>query len=592
MSMGYLSFLIAFFLVLSRLVNRRMIINGYTPLQAISIIIFSLPLSFFVIKQRTNVCYDDITFAMGSRNSLCEIQGLLLVYGYHLIVLCLVARVLSVFLLVVFKKNIPRVYLTILILGLSSVFAGLASSHIRFNGGSMCWPAHYAMKKLVQIPVLSYSCLGLLLQFSTSWYVTRTMVHVRLSILSSRIPDDLRHRKQHIISWQTKTKVWASCHLKAVLLLWRTYVTSLFLGGVIVFAAAQYLISTTGKTDNNRLATQEWIACVIINTRKSDFDGDLSMCTTYLHGAGTYTRMLVGMILMLGFAIIFLFTELRMFLFKSWYRLLSAGPMALLSRKKSDAILDKIANDELSRVWMPERLQNGFFGRDRSAIDDKNAHSNLDYQILMFKERKQQQERLHELRSFSGSSSSESARTRSPHSEGDDRKKHKPAIATISISHVAADVQLPSKAILSPRPSLGKRPRKVASLPNIIQLRSSPDTGDNSSSGRLSGIQTNWIKSFLSTTEQRQRYKKRRLKKKRMLLQQQRHNSTCTMSSMSSMSSSLSAAISNFASAPSGGTPDSINTPDDSPSLNDIQEEDEQLDFMTFLNNYNPPPRR
>lgn len=565
MIMGYISFFIALFLVLSRLVNRRMIINGYTPLQAISIIIFSLPLSFFLLKQRTNVCYDKITFAMGSRNASCEIQGLLLVFGNHSIVLCLVARVVSVFLLVVYKKNIPRVYLTFLVLGFSSLFAGLSSSHIRFNGGAMCGPAHPAMRRLIQIPVLSYSCLGLLLQFATSWYVTKTMAQVRLSILSSRVPDDLQHEYQHLNSWQTQLKVWASCHWKAVRLLWRTYVTSMFLGSVIVFAAIQYLISTTQYGGNNRLVTQGWIACVINTSKEPDFDGDLSKCTNYLKGAGIYVRTLVGMILMLGFAIIFLFTELRIYLFRSWYRLLKAGPKALLSRKVSNDILDTIADDELSKVWMPERLQNRFFGGvwHREVEDEETTH--LDHQILMYKERKQHQESHHEMRSLSGTSSTDTGSASSNSDNGCPFKTPTPVVAS---------VQKPSRALLNKKPSIYHQ--------RVVSTRYPRSS---------TGIQSNWIKSFLSSTEKRQQRQKCHHKKKR---HQHRQDSNSSSTSSRSYISSLTAAMSNFSRCSSSCSPDSTNYNQTQLPLNNIEEveEDEQFDFLTFLNNHRPPPRR
>lgn len=602
MIMGFISLFIALFLVLSRLVNRRMTINGYTPLQAIFIIIFSLPLSFFLLKQRSNLCYDNITFAMGSRNGFCELQGLFLVFGYHSIVLCLVARGLSVFLLVVYKKNIPRVYLTVFIILLSSVFAGLSSSKIRFNGGSMCAPAHHTMRQFVQIPVLAYSIVGLVLQFATSWYVTKSMAEVRLSILRSQIPDDLHHKHSHLFSWRTKISVWASCHIKAVRMLWRTYLICIFLGSTMIFAAVQYLISTTHNMGNTRLATQEWIACVITTNQTPGFNGDISQCKQFLQGAGMYARMLVGMLLMLGFSIIFLFTELRMYLLLSWYNLLKAGPKALLSRKKSDAILDTIVDDELSKVWLPERLQNKFFSGSwhRSVQDEQTMKRDLERQLHMYTERKElensTQENHTNCSSSSGGSIDYSATIFSSNNMGNNKAKtsFKTALPLV------AEVRRPA-------------PAKVCQQPNYHYHQESTSVSNfnpsvaGGSGGVVSGLSNsshrNWIKSFMSSTEQRQkRNRKRQLQMKRAKQHSKRKRRMSATSSLTRLRtnsvSSSAECISTVVSSSSLAlftadyTTSSVTSQQHPQNLNNIEEEDEQLDFLSFLNSSRPPPRR
>lgn len=634
MAMGYISFFIALFLVISGLVNRRMIINGYTPLQALAIIVFSLPLSFFLINQRSNVCYDEITFAMGSRNRLCETQGLMLVFGYHAVVLFLVARVLSVFMLVVYRRNIPRVYLTVIVIGISTAFTCLSNSHIRFNGGSVCGPAHQTMRRLVQIPILSYSFVGLFFQFATAGYVTYTMMQVRMSVLRARIPDDMQQFHKDI-GMGTKFKILAKVHLKALRLLWRTYVTSLFLSGVIVFAAAQYIISTTRNGGNDRLGTQEWIACVIKLSQTADYNGDTSQCSHYLQGEGIYARTLVGMILILAFAILFLFTELRMFLFHSWYRLLKAGPRALFSRKRSDAILDTIQDDELSTVWLPERLKARFMGSWHPSVQDEEAtQRDLEYQIIMFEKRKQQQEEYNKMQLVdstsednSSSSTAKSGKTVKISSRPISALIQKPSKAIISKrSKVSSRLDYRERAVVtSPRPSiLQSTPRLSLSLTQTqSQSQSQSQRSRSMSYASTTPSQSNWIRLFLSNSEQRHKRDTRHLSRKRKQRKQssshlhhnhdkRKHKSASSSVTSLSTRTSIASGGGGVGECSCGGN----GSGDIDPSLNKIREvdennervdetegegeedeyeeddEEEELDFMAFLNNNSPPPRR
>lgn len=601
--MAYISFFIALFLVVSRLVNRRMIINGYTPLQAGAIIVFSLPLSFFLLKQQTNVCYDSITFAMGSINLLCEVQGLMVVFGYHSVVLCLVARVVSVFLIVVYRRNVPRVYLTFVTLVLSAVFCGLCSSHIRFNGGSICGPAHLVMRRYVHFPILAYSSIGLLLQFATSIYVTVTIVQVRLSILRSRIPDDPQNGRPGKISFASKVKISIASHGRALRLLWRTYVTSLFLGGVIVFAALQYIISTRGNSGNNRLGTQEWIVCVIRASYEDGYDGDVSSCRKYLQGQGTYTRTLLGMILVLAFAIIFLFTELRMFLFQSWYQLIRAGPKVFISKKRSDAILDTIADDQLSKVWLPERLQNRFFGGSWNPPrpEDNTTDSDLEYQLDVFVQRKAAQAaRASETSMMSDSYSNITGNTRVV--ESTVNPKLSPPVKVKTASKFRTRF-LPQHG----RQQQYKLPKVTKSTvttrpPQKRQLNSAPMP------------QSNWIKSFVTTTEQRHKQKQHQVQG---LLQsprskpasvysatKRRLSSTLSLANLSSLSLNYhggsrctcrgdhcQGAHDRRGSSSSSSTNSSSQRSDEA-RLNDIEEDELEMDFMSFLKSSRPPPWR
>lgn len=50
--LAYASFLMSVFLVLSHMVNIRLTINAYTTLQSLSIIIFCIPFSFFLIDAK------------------------------------------------------------------------------------------------------------------------------------------------------------------------------------------------------------------------------------------------------------------------------------------------------------------------------------------------------------------------------------------------------------------------------------------------------------------------------------------------------------------------------------------------------------
>lgn len=571
-----------------------MILNGYTPLQAVAIIILSLPLSFFLVGQGNNVCYDVITFAMGSRNLPCEMQGLLLVFGTHSVMLCIVARVISVFMIVVFRRNVPRVVLTFFVIALSLTFTGLSSRHIRYNGGSICGPAHHAMRTLVEFPILSYSILGLILQFATATYVSVTMTKIRLSVMRARIPDDMKALHKDI-SLKTKIKVCAACHFKAICLLWRTYVTTLFLSGVIVFAAAQYIISTSHVVgDNYRLGTPEWVACVIQSSQASDYDGDVSDCKHFLQGEGTYKRTLVGTILMLGFTIIFLFTELRTFLFQSWYKLLKAGPRCLFSRKRSDAILDTISDDSLTKVWLPERLQNRFMG-PWSTRDEEATGRDLDFQINMFEKRRDQvgsgigegstqamplfNDRL--LTSSSSSSSSETSSDRNTAASGTKTP------ATFEVGPIIA------------------KPASVAriplSLPKTSSYRTSTitftDNGPQSPT-RPQG----WIKSLLSSHHkppqggtgtgcgiyQLEDQKSKHNRKQSSTLSILSFASSITTAADSEYSvnalSSSAVATGDFGGGVGGEQP--LN------NIQELEEEEGELDFLTFLQSSQPPPRR
>lgn len=570
--MGYISFFIALFLLISRLVNRRMILNGYTPLQAVAIIILSLPLSFFLAGQGNNVCYDVITFAMGSRNLQCEIQGLLLVFGTHSVMLCIVARVISVFMIVVFKRNIPRVVLTFFVIAVTLTFTGLCSRHIRFNGGSICGPAHHAMRTLVEFPILSYSFLGLVLQFATATYVSVTMTRIRLSVMRTRIPDTMKAQHKDI-SLKTKIKVCAACHFKAICLLWRTYVTSLFLSGVIVFAAAQYIISTSHVVgDNYRLGTPEWVACVIESSQVHDYHGDVSECKHFLQGEGTYKRTLVGTILMLGFTIIFLFTELRMFLFQSWYKLLKAGPRSLFSRQRSDAILDTISDDSLTKVWLPERLQNRFLG-PWSTRDEEAIGRDLDFQINMFEKRRDQVDG-----STQGMPLFEDRRPTTSSSETSSEGKT-----------ASSSTKAPGKFKVGP---IIAKPTSVARIPTTLgRQKASAKAPATTITFTDHGLQSptrpqGWIKSLLSSHKPQGGGVSGGIYQLEDPKSKQCRKQSSTLSILSFASSITTAAESEYSVNAAGDCDLPLN------NIQELEEEEGELDFLTFLQSSQPPPRR
>lgn len=310
-------------------------------------------------------------------------QGVLFVLGFHLVVLSLVVRVFSVYLLVVWSRNIPRIYPTVLTFGIAGAFAGASGSFITYEGGVFCSPSPRTTKALLEIPLLIYSCIGILLQLGTTVAVTKTLVSVKINIMKSRI---LSTEKLQL-SVPNKAKIVVMSYLKSAKLLWRTYITSMFLGAVMVFVTVQYtLYSRHGAMINDRLATADWVSCILTGSGES-------RCKKYLEGEGIYKRTLITVILLLLFIILFLMTEYRIFLFRAWYQFIK-NPGALISKTKSNGILDNL-DDSLSRVWLPEKLQNSFLGSARVKRNESATQKTLEAQLVAFA-KNQEQQRLDE----------------------------------------------------------------------------------------------------------------------------------------------------------------------------------------------------
>lgn len=380
--LAYASFLMSVFLVLSHMVNIRLTINAYTTLQSLSIIIFCIPFSFFLIDAKKTVCFDHITHSTGKSNVYCQTQGVLFVLGFHAVVLSLVVRVFSIYMTIVCSRSIPRVYPTIMTLGISIVFGSASSSFITYEGGVFCSPSPRTTKFLLQIPLIIYSCIGILLQLGTTIAVTKTLWIVRSNIIKSQQPADFKFK------FSQKLKIILISYFKSVKLLWRTYILSMFLAAVMVFVTIQYVLLTRhGSRINDRLATIDWVSCILVK-------GNQQKCTKYLEGQGMYIRTLVTVILLLLFTILFLMTEYRVFLFRAWFQFLK-HPSALFSQDRSDRILDTL-DDSLSKVWLPEKLQNSFLGSFKGKRNESATQRALEAQLVLFTENQEKQRKLDE----------------------------------------------------------------------------------------------------------------------------------------------------------------------------------------------------
>lgn len=380
--LSYLGFLLSLFLILSHFVNKRLTINAYTTLQSLAIVIFCIPLSFFLIDEKQTVCYDPITQSTGKTNGYCEGQGILFVLGFHSVVLSVVVRVFSNFMLIVCERSVPRVYLTIVALGVSGAFAAASAPFITYEGGVFCHPAPKTSKALLQIPLLIYSCIGIVFQLITVFYVTRTLIVIKVAIMRSHIPSN----ESLNLSFKQKATIFFSSYYKSTHLLWRSYITSMFLSAVMVFVTLQYILSTrqghSGKI-NDRLATLNWVGCILSKNKLED-------CSMYIEGQGMYVRTLISVILLQIFTLVFLMTEYRIFLFRAWLRFLKK-PSAIFSRKKSDEILDTL-DDSLSNVWLPEKFQNSFLGSLRVKRNESDTQKALERQLVLFTENQKNQQ--------------------------------------------------------------------------------------------------------------------------------------------------------------------------------------------------------
>lgn len=382
--LAYIGFLFSLFLIISHVVNRRLTINAYTTLQSLSIIIFCIPFSFLVIHAKKTVCFDPITHSTGKSNIYCHTQGILFVLGFHAVVLSLVVRVFSIYMIVVWSRNIPRVYPTILTLGIATTFASASGPFITYEGGAFCSPSPHTTKALLQVPLLIYSCVGILLQVGTTFSVTKTLWIVRTNITKSRYPDSANFQ----LKKRQKFNIGIVSYLKSIKLLWRTYILSMFLAAVMAFVTFQYMLLTRhGSYVNDRLATIDWVSCILVK-------GTEDKCRKYLQGEGMYVRTLVIVILLLLFTILFLTTEFRVFLFRAWFQFLK-HPKAFFSRKRSDRILDSL-DDALSNVWLPEKLQNKFLGSFRYNRNEAATQRALEAQLVLFTENQANQRQMEE----------------------------------------------------------------------------------------------------------------------------------------------------------------------------------------------------
>lgn len=440
--LAYFAFLFSLFLIVSHLVNSRLTINAYTTLQSTAIVIFSIPFSFFLINAKQTVCYDSITLSSGQSNGFCLAQGFLFVLGFHAVALSLLMRTLSIYFLVVRSKTIPRVYPTIFTLGVSVVFAAASVKHIVYEGGIFCAPSRTTTKPLLQIPLIIYSSVGLLLSLGTTISVTKSLLVIKTNIHKSHFPSSLSANVTNTSNSSNHSgpppssssssssstcfsstrsipklqlvKMSISAYLNSAKLLWRTYVMSLFFGAVMVFVAIQYTLSTrSGSLVNDRLATPDWIRCILSyhelhatsasttsNSSTSPNSGTSTTvklnsnissaattklvydaCSPYLTGQPIYIRTLTTIILLQLFTVLFLITEYRLFLFRAWCKMLR-NPAALFNKKKSNELLDTL-DDSLEKVWLPEKLQHGFLGNN-SNNGDHDCYNNETQRFPLF----------------------------------------------------------------------------------------------------------------------------------------------------------------------------------------------------------------
>lgn len=377
--LAYFAFLFSLFLILSHLVNKRLTISTYTTLQSTAIVIYSIPFSFFLIKAKETVCYDEITPSTGQSNRFCMAQGVLFVLGFHSMVLSLVVRVFSIYMLIVWSRTIPRIYPTIIALGVPSAFAAASGKYIEYSGGVFCAPSPSTTKALLQLPMMIYSSVGLLLSLGTTISVTKTLVSVRINIKKAQLENysfssmPFREKLQHVFI----------SYCKSARLLWRTYFTSLFLGSVMVYITIQYTIYAKSRSIiNDQLATPDWVSCILTGASEVS-------CRKYLRGESLYIRTLTTVILLFLFAILFLMTEYRFFLFLAWIKILR-HPSALFNKQKSNQILDTL-DDARAKFWLPEKFQNSFLGPIKCKYNSECTQVEIERQLVAFSESHQKQ---------------------------------------------------------------------------------------------------------------------------------------------------------------------------------------------------------
>ncbi|BFZ56952.1 hypothetical protein PYCC9005_004002 [Savitreella phatthalungensis] len=292
-------FLAGLLLVYTCLPKSATTCNVHTASIAICSIVFCTAFTFSLTESELAAtgCYDDITFAVGSRVKRCAASGFLYVFGVIGQRMGFLLWALDTHLAVVYSKKLyERQWIPALVsLGVPLIFALSGIKYQQFIIGPSCQPALGKPQLwIIKVPYAVIDLLTALIQLGT---------FAGIAWRFSRMPLDG--------SQSTTSSASHMPIVRTAKLFWRPIVlTTLNLLGTLLFISAFYF-APSAYDDDGRLSkayadlAPKWVKCIAENQDRPD------VCSTIYHSVFKYDIYAGGYFFVIAFSILFVVIMLK-----------------------------------------------------------------------------------------------------------------------------------------------------------------------------------------------------------------------------------------------------------------------------------------
>ncbi|KAK9457641.1 hypothetical protein V1511DRAFT_179733 [Dipodascopsis uninucleata] len=370
MSIGIASMVVSILLMVSQLLSRRLVVSEFNFMQALALFIATGATTIFGFINEPVFCQDKITPALGKYNPGCMIQNIWYMFGFQLIMLTLVVRILKMYCMVVFSKQIPqRIFMAIIII-ISAAFTAASAPFTAYSSGYFCSPSYPQNYYTTLIPSVIYTAISVTLQLLTAFSVIKTLYRVETSLHKAKENSALEDN--HKMGFLKRLNIVLYSCWRFLRLSWRSMVFVLFMAIIIIFLSANaFAASRKSKRVDGFNSMTIFLTCMTTSRERN-------ICQEAVrHSLDKSTVLVFGNTLLCS-TFVLLFTELRPFFFRGW-ALLLRNPRLFLSRSQREFELSRLDEKKrASSVQVTHRKWNNLFRRNTANSQLPMALSGLD----------------------------------------------------------------------------------------------------------------------------------------------------------------------------------------------------------------------